>query len=87
MEKLDHREDLVMERNLMVKGISLFVTNVIILDILQGIVVHLKVRIRTIKGEMHLYFSYAITLDTQQDFVEWTEGALIGTLIIVGTTT
>lgn len=34
---------------------------------------------------MHLYFNYAIILDTQQEFVEWIEGTCIGTLITKGT--
>ena len=36
---------------------------------------------------MHMYVSYAITLDTQHDSIEWIEGTLRGTLIIEGTTT
>ena len=71
----------------MVRKSNLFVTNVTILDILQGIAEYLKVRIGTIRGEMHLYVSYAINLDTQQDSIEWTEGTLTRTLITEGTTT
>ena len=56
-----------------------------ILGTLQGIVEHLIVKMELIKEGMPLYVSYVITLDTQQDYVEWIEGTLIGTLITKGT--
>ena len=39
-----------------------------------------------IKEGMHIYVSYAITLDTQQNSIEWTEGTLTWILIIEWTT-
>ena len=53
---------------------KMFVTNVIILDTLQGIVEHLIIRMMEIKVGMYLYVSYVITLDTQQHSIEWKEG-------------
>ena len=44
MKEGDHREDLMMEEDLMEKGNSLYITSVTILDILQGTVEDLKVR-------------------------------------------
>ena len=38
-----------------------------------------------IKEGVHLYVSYVITLDTQQDFVEWTKGTSTRITIIEGT--
>ena len=86
MEELDHREDIMMERNLMVRKRNFLVTNVTILDTLQGIAEHLKVTMGTIRGEMHMYVNYEITLSTQQDFVEWIKGTLIRILITRGIT-
>ena len=73
MDEVDHRQDLMMDRNLMVKGRKVYITSVTILDTLQGIIEHLKVRMELIKGGIHLYVSYAINLDTHKDFVEWKE--------------
>ena len=64
---------------------KMFVTDVIILDTLQGIVEHLIISVMEIKEGMYLYVSYVITLDTQQDSIEWIEGALIGIRITKGT--
>ena len=50
----------------------LFVIDVTILDTLQGIAEHLII-IMEIKKGIHLYVSYVITLDTQQDSIEWIE--------------
>ena len=63
MEEVDLRVHPIMEINMMVKERSLFVTNVEILEILKGIVEHLKVRMGKIRGEIHLYVNYAINLD------------------------
>ena len=68
MEEVDLREDIIMERNMMVIECRLFIPNVTILDTSQEIAEHLKVRMEKIRVEMHLYVSYEITLDTQQDF-------------------
>ena len=87
MEEVDLRVDLMTERNLMVRESILFVTNVTILDTLQEIAEQLKIRREKVIGEMNLYVSYAITLDTQQATTKWTEGTSIGVLIIGGTTT
>ena len=51
----------------------LFVTYVTILDTLQGIVEHLIISVMENKEGMYLYVSYVITLDTQQDSIEWIE--------------
>ena len=59
----------------MEKEDRLFSTDVTILDTLQGIVEHLIISVMEKKEGMYLYVSYVITLDTQQDFVEWIEGA------------
>ena len=53
---------------------KLYPTSVTILDILQGIVEHLIIKMMEIKEGMYMYVSYVITLDTQQDSIEWTEG-------------
>ena len=71
----------------MVKRKSLYVTSVTILDTLQWIVEHLRIRMEWVRGGMHMYISYAINLDTQQNYVEWIEGTLIGILITKGTIT
>ena len=52
----------------------LFVIYVKILDTLQGIAKQLIISVMDNKEGMYLYVSYAITLDTQQDYVEWIEG-------------
>ena len=51
---------------------KLFSIGVTILDTLQGIVEHLITSIMNKQG-MYLYVSNVITLDTQKDFIEWTE--------------
>ena len=65
----------------MVKGNNFFITNVTILYILEGIAKHLRVIMRIMKGKMHLYVSYVINFDTQQDL-----GTLKRTPIKRGTT-
>ena len=75
----DHNEDTMMMKNLMVKGNHLYVTSVVIMDVFQGIVEHFKViNMELVREGIHLYVIYVITLYTQQDFVEWTEGTTIG---------
>ena len=64
-------EDLTIMR--VEKENKLFVTNVIILDTLQGIVEHLTTNIMNKEG-MYMYVNYVITLDTQNDSIEWIEG-------------
>ena len=51
----------------------LFVTDVTILDTLQGIAEHVIISVMEKKEEMYLYVSYVITLETQQDSIEWIE--------------
>ena len=51
MEEVDLREDWIMEKDLMVRGRSLFVTSVTTLDTLQGIAKHLRIRMELIKGK------------------------------------
>ena len=53
---------------------KLFVTDVTILDTLQGTKEHLIINVMENKEEMYLYVSYVITLDTHQDSIEWIEG-------------
>ena len=43
---------------------------------------HLMINVMENLEEMYLYVSYVITLDTQQDFVEWIEGTWTGIRII-----
>ena len=82
MKEEDQRACPMMDRRT-----NLCVTSVTILDTLQEIVEHLRIRMELIKEEMHLYVSYVITSDTQQDIAEWTKGTLTGIQIIEGTTT
>ena len=56
---------------------KLFVTNVTILDTLQGIAKHLIISMMERKEGMYLYVSYIITLETQKDSVEWKKRHLI----------
>ena len=53
---------------------KLFVIDVKIQDTLQGIVEQLITSIMVNKEGMYLSISYVITLDTQQDSIEWIEG-------------
>ena len=53
---------------------SLFVTDVIILDTLQGFAEHLILNVIENKEGIYLYVNYVITLDTQQDSIEWKKG-------------
>ena len=63
-----------------------YVIDAITFDTLQGIVEHLMISaMAEIKG-MHLYISYATTLDTPQSLVEWIEGISIGIRILEETT-
>ena len=57
----------------MEKEDRLFVIDVTIFNILQGIVEHLIISVMEIKEGMYLYENYARTLDTQQDSIEWIE--------------
>ena len=52
----------------------LFFIDVIILDTLQGIAKYLIISVMENKEKMCLYVSYVITLDAQQDYIEWIEG-------------
>ena len=65
MKEEDHRTYSMMERHLIERRPSSCVTNVTILDTLQGIAKNLIIRMELIREEMHLYVSYVITLDTQ----------------------
>ena len=72
MKEKDHRIDPMMEIHLLERRTSLCVTSVTILDILQGIAKHLRIRMELIKEEMHLYVGYVITSNTQKYIAEWT---------------
>ena len=63
-----HRVDLMM----MEKEDRLYVTSVTIQDTLQEIAEHLIVIMKKIREGMHMYVSYVITLDIQQDSIERT---------------
>ena len=52
---------------------NLCVTSVTILDTLQGIIEHLRIKMKLIREEMHLYVSYTITLDTHQNIAKGTK--------------
>ncbi len=64
MKEEDHKEDPMMEEDLMEKIKNLYVTSVTILDTSQGIAEHLIVIMEPTKEGMHLYVIYVITLDT-----------------------
>ena len=61
MKEEDHKIDPMMEKHLMDRRTSLCVTNVTILDTLQGITEHLRIIMKLIREEMHMYVSYVIT--------------------------
>ena len=58
----------------MEKEDRLFVTDVTILDTLQGIVQHLIISVMENKEGMYMYVCYVINLDIKKDYVEWIEG-------------
>jgi len=66
MKEENHIKDIIMEKYVMLRRKSSSVTSVTSLDTLQGIKEHLRIRMKSIREEMHIYVSYVISLDTSR---------------------